>query len=198
MAQGRTRKEGERHNCGKLKQPTPKQRAEDVAKVARDQPHRRGDGSPYVGTAHGRALKRHRLGDRVSGISLTQYEAAEAFIRRRRAFLVHISTGLPKFGSVLDSIVSRGISIASAPDDSAIGDMNSKHTEIVDALRDGGCSGMLDPLTSVLLFSSPDDDPPLQFWSAARPALNCIARRLKIDLDRYDTAQGTPEHQDGH
>lgn len=152
---------------------------EKVMAPALAQPHRKGEVSQHAGTPQGRALLRWRQGDKVTGISQSQFEAAEIFARRRRAYLMVVTASWPKFGSIIDVMVA-GASGGSEPDSEAIAKVRSDHREIMDALADGNMAIMLNPMTDAFAM---EQEPPERAWSAFRPALNCIAVRLKINAD---------------
>jgi hypothetical protein len=180
---GRKRKEGAKRDAsGKVASSEYYETVTDARAVALAQPHRMGEVSQLAGTPHGRARMRYRQGDKLSGISPTQYEAADEFAKRRRAYLMHVTTGLPKFGSTLDAMIARGGVSSGAMDDDRIAAIRSNMAEVMDALRDGEATAALDPMTSVFLFNAPENDPPHEFWPYVRPALNAIANRLKIKM----------------
>ena len=182
---GRPRKaDAPRNHAGKIRSSAYYETTEDARAVALAQPHRQGDVSQLAGTPHGRALKRYRQGDKASGIDWTQYEAADAFAKRRRAFLMMVTSGLPKFGSTLDAMIANGGGSGAEPHDEAIAAIRSNHREVMDALSDAGMARALNAMTDILVM---EVEPPSEVWPHMRPALNAIATRLNI---RMPDAQG--------
>jgi hypothetical protein len=133
MAQaGRKRKtDVERHQCGKIVQPTEAQvEAANKAFIA-SQPHRKGSTDPRAGYAHGRM----RLG---GVINQRQFEAAEVFMQRAIAYMAAVSGGVPRFPSVSADMVARGIDCKADMTDERIAQIRSDYAEVQDALSDGG------------------------------------------------------------
>lgn len=183
----RAKKSGPRHACGKLIQPKDDEREEAVMATALEARARLHGVSVdeardhLLGTPQGRALKRWRAGDRVTGIDQRQYEAAEVFAKRRRAYLAMVTNNLPSFGSTLDSIIANGRGGNGAePEGETIARVRSDHREIMDALADAHQGHMLHAMTDAMAMGAEPMD--MAAWGYFRPPLNAVANRLKIPV----------------
>lgn len=174
MAKARKKlKEGvQRYPSGQIVHADRGEKPNDVMRVVKNQPHRRGNADPRAGYAYGRMLL-HGIIDR------RQFEAAEVFTRRAVAYMSLVSGSLPRFPSVSADMVARGITCQAELTAERIAQVRSDYAEIQDALSDGGLHYDGNSLLARVcimdrdLYSQQD-------IGRFRCSLNAIANRLKI------------------